>query len=243
MNELLNGIIISVASIAGTLLVKIAFDRCTRRGSAMDSEAGQSVARDPTQLRSALHDIYWPVYFRLTACLVVKEQMALNRGHVRPDALSNIETSIVFKNHDEVLEILAANAHWLAADGYMLDLVTRYLTHVVVYKNLRAMGIRGKTPSQYGVPYPDEFTTEIRRRTLEAQHHYAVMGRRASVSGWLQQQSTMVQSLLHNSTLSSMRIDPSQNDCHDQDANNRSSTELASDMNVNLHDVFMTWRS
>lgn len=116
--------------------------------------------------------IYWTIYFKLLICLSAKLQIKKIRE--TSNELINMiqmENDVIITNLEEIVSIITKNTQKMDMDDYLLDLILRFISHVLAYKCLRQLNIK-KLPSEYGFPFPDEFTQEITRRTLIIQTKY-----------------------------------------------------------------------
>jgi hypothetical protein len=117
-------------------------------------------------------DKYWSIYFKLLICLSAKLQ--IKKIKESSDGLINMiqmENDVIIKNLEDIVSIITKNTQILDMDDYLLDLILRFISHVLAYKCLRQSNIK-RLPSEYGFPFPDKFTHEITRRTLLIQSKY-----------------------------------------------------------------------
>jgi hypothetical protein len=115
-------------------------------------------------------DIYWLIYFKLLICLSAKNQIKKLRSD--QSEFINIEKYIILQNLDEVVNLLCRNISIINPDDYLLNLILRFINHVIIYNGLRQLKIYDKNPSDFECPYPDNFTVEITKRTLNLQKEY-----------------------------------------------------------------------
>lgn len=112
-------------------------------------------------------DIYWSIYFKLLICLSAKLQ--IKKIKLKSINLTNMiamENEIIIKNLEEIISIITKNIQKMDITDDLLDMILRFISHVLAYKCLRQLNIKAKNPSEYGFPFPDDFTQEITRRTL-----------------------------------------------------------------------------
>jgi hypothetical protein len=110
--------------------------------------------------------IYWSIYFKLLICQSANMQMIKINNMDKP---IQIENQIIIKNLDEIVEIISTNIQKMNIDETLLDLILQFITHVLAYKCLKQLNIKNRTPSEYGYPFPDQFTQEITSRTFKYQ--------------------------------------------------------------------------
>jgi hypothetical protein len=112
-------------------------------------------------------DIYWSIYFKLLICLSAKLQ--IKKIKLKSINLTNMiamENEIIIKNLEEIILIITKNIQKMDITDDLLDMILRFISHVLAYKCLRQLNINTNNPSEYGFPFPDDFTQEITRRTL-----------------------------------------------------------------------------
>ena len=110
--------------------------------------------------------IYWSIYFKLLICQSANIQMIKINNMNKP---IQIENQTIIKNLDEIVEIISTNIQKMNIDETFLDLILQFITHVLAYKCLKQLNIKNRTPSEYGYPFPDQFTQEITSRTFKYQ--------------------------------------------------------------------------
>jgi len=117
-------------------------------------------------------DIYWSIYFKLLICLSAKLQIKkIKESSNELINMIQMENDVIIKNLEDIISLITKNTQTMDMDDYLLDLILRFISHVLAYKCLRQLNIK-KLPSEYGFPFPDEFTHEITRRTLLIQSKY-----------------------------------------------------------------------
>ena len=118
-------------------------------------------------------DIYWSIYFKLVICLSTKLHIKkINNTTTEISKMIQMENDIIIKNLEEIITIISNNTQIMDIDDNLLELILRFISHVLSYKCLLQLNIVNKIPSDYGFPYPDEFTKEITRRTILIQSKY-----------------------------------------------------------------------
>lgn len=116
--------------------------------------------------------IYWKIYFKLLVCLSTKTQINKITAETRRlHNITEIETDIIMNNLDEIIVLITQNIHNMEVNNTMLEMILRFISHVLAYKCIRRLSIVGH-PSEYGYPFPDDFTNEISRRTFKYQKKY-----------------------------------------------------------------------
>ena len=83
-----------------------------------------------------------------------------------------LENETIIKNLDEIIEIISNNIQKMNVDENLLNLILQFITHVLAFKCLKQLNIKNKTPSEYGYPFPDQFTQEITTRTFKYQSNF-----------------------------------------------------------------------
>lgn len=110
--------------------------------------------------------IYWSIYFKLLICQSANMQMIKINNMNKP---IQIENQTIINNLDQIVEIISTNIQKMNIDETLLDLILQFITHVLAYKCLKQLNIKNRTPSEYGYPFPDQFTQEITSRTFKYQ--------------------------------------------------------------------------
>lgn len=117
-------------------------------------------------------DIYWKIYFKLLICLSAKLQIKKIKDlDASFNNMITMENDVIIKNLEEIIDLITKNIQKLDIDDNLLDMILRFITHVLTYKCLKQMNIK-KKPSEYGFSFPDDFTYEITKRTLLYQENY-----------------------------------------------------------------------
>lgn len=123
--------------------------------------------------------IYWSIYFKLLICQ--SANMQINKINNNLNKMIQLENETIIKNLDEIVDIISINIQKMNVDENLLDLILQFITHVLAYKCLKQLKIKNKTPSEYGYPFPDQFTQEITSRTFKYQSIYEkYMGQNAN---------------------------------------------------------------
>jgi len=112
--------------------------------------------------------IYWSIYFKLLICQSANMQIKkINNDNI--NKLIQMENQTIIKNLDEIVDIISENIQKMNIDENLLDLILQFITHVLAYKCLKQLNIKNRTPSEYGYPFPDQFTQEMTSRTFKYQ--------------------------------------------------------------------------
>lgn len=114
--------------------------------------------------------LYWLIYFKLLRCLSTK--MLIDKLN-DDDSLNiiTLESDIIIPTMEDVINLINNNIHIMDVDDEFLELILRLTSHVITYKCLKNLHIN-KKPSEYGFPYPSDFTIEIKKRALFVQDKY-----------------------------------------------------------------------
>ena len=111
--------------------------------------------------------IYWSIYFKLLICQ--SANMQINKINNNMNRMLYLENETIIKNLNEIVDIISNNIQKMNVDEKLLDLILQFITHVLAYNCLKQLNIKNKTPSDYGYPFPDQFTQEITSMTLKYQ--------------------------------------------------------------------------
>lgn len=160
------------ASVAGVIfgyICRLLWDRKIQRDMKLDEIV---INNHINNLKEKL-DIYWMIYFKLLICLSAKIQIKkINMNdNIDLNSMITMENEIIIKNLDEIINIITTNIQIMDIDDNLLDLILRLISHTLAYKCIRQCNIN-KLPSDYGFSFPDEFTQEITKRTLNFQARY-----------------------------------------------------------------------
>ncbi len=173
MNEIISNYIIPLGtSILGILIgyiFRLFWDRKLQKDMKLDELI---INNHINNLKEKL-DIYWTIYFKLLVCLSAKIQIKKINSNENIDLTNMItmENEIIIKNLDDINNIITQNIQIMDIDDNLLDLILRMISHTMAYKCLRQLNIN-KKPSDYGYSFPDDFTQEITKRTLNFQARY-----------------------------------------------------------------------
>jgi hypothetical protein len=120
-----------------------------------------------------LSEFYWPIYYRLQKNNSVYNMMSNNFIGEK------IDTSIILKNHLEILDILQSKFYLAQPDSALADAIANYIKHVSVYSVLRAGNYRSYPdeykkayPQDFGANYPNQLFSLIQERTFRLQYTY-----------------------------------------------------------------------
>jgi len=114
--------------------------------------------------------IYWSIYFKLLICQSANIQITKINNNM--NKMLQLENETIIKNLDEIIEIISNNIQKMNVDENLLNLILQFITHVLAFKCLKQLNIKNKTPSEYGYPFPDQFTQEITTRTFKYQSNF-----------------------------------------------------------------------
>jgi hypothetical protein len=112
--------------------------------------------------------IYWSIYFKLLICQ--SANMQINKiNNNNSNRIIQLDNETIINNLDEIVNIISNNIQKMNVDENLLDLILQFITHVLAYKCIKQLNIKNKTPSEYGYPFPEQFTQEITSRTFKYQ--------------------------------------------------------------------------
>ena len=114
-------------------------------------------------------EIYWSIYFKLLICQSANMQITKINNNNSNNKMIQMENETIIKNLDEIVNIISKNIQKMNVDENLLDLILQFITHVLAYKCLKQLNIQNRIPSEYGYPFPDQFTVEITSRTFKYQ--------------------------------------------------------------------------
>ena len=160
-----NIIISFICSIVG-VIVGMIFNKYIERKLNYDIKHDEIILDNEIITLKDKLTIYWSIYFKLLIC------QSANMQITKINNLNNIiqlENETIIKNLDEIVDIISNNIQNMNIDENMIDLILQFITHVLAYKYLKQSSIQNKTPSEYGYPFPDQFTQEITSRTFKYQ--------------------------------------------------------------------------
>jgi hypothetical protein len=166
-------IIIPICCYIGGLLFGFVFRMCWERRISRVTKYDEIVLNNEIDNIKEKLDVYWSIYFKLLICLTGKIQIKKLR-EMSTDLVNMIqmENDVIIKNLEDIVQIIIKNVQKMDMDDNLLDLILRFISHVLAYKCLRQINMCKKLPSEFGFPFPDEFTQEITRRTLLVQSKY-----------------------------------------------------------------------
>jgi hypothetical protein len=122
-----------------------------------------------------LKKFYWPLYFRLLILFSAWHQLNKFSPYISSETRLKFEKDIIFKYHGQIRKIISKYIYLIDMDDDMNDLLIAYMNHINVYEQIRIAGISDKLPSDYGFPFPQDFTRKIIRETLKLQAEYDVL--------------------------------------------------------------------
>lgn len=167
--NILYNIIVAIVGMIIGFVFRVFIDRYINKSMKYD----EIVLNNEIDMLKDKLDIYWPIYFKLLICMSANIQIKkIKNTNITTSNMIEFEMSNILKNLEDVVTIITLNVRKLDLDDNFLDLILRFITHVHEYKSLKQLNIIHKTPSDYGYPYPDDFTKEITRRTIESQEKY-----------------------------------------------------------------------
>lgn len=167
--EIIVPIITSISGIVVGFFTRLLFERCLNKKFKYDELI---VNNEISNLKEKL-EIYWSIYFKLLVCLTSNIQInKLKNNDVDVGHMIHMGKDIIIKNLEDIVSIISKNIYKMDVDDTLLDLILRFMTHVLAYRCIRQLKISRKTPSEYGFPFPDEFTNEITKRTFLTQKKY-----------------------------------------------------------------------
>lgn len=116
--------------------------------------------------------IYWSIYFKLLICQSANAQINKINNNNNVYKIVHLDNETIIKNLNDIVDIISNNIHKMNVNENLLDLILQFITHVLAYSYLKQLNIKNKTPSDYGYPFPDQFTQEITSITLKYQSIY-----------------------------------------------------------------------
>ena len=161
-----NIIISTICSFAG-IIIGIFIRKYFERKLNYDIKHDELMLNDEINTLKDKLTIYWSIYFKLLICQ--SANMQINTINNNMNRMIQLENETIIKNLDEIVEIISNNIQKMNVDENLLDLILQFITHVLAYKCIKQLNIKNKTPSEYGYPFPDQFTQEITSRTFKYQ--------------------------------------------------------------------------
>ena len=140
----------------------------------LDRKIAKDIKYDEISVNDELNDlkckleIYWNIYFKLLICLSAKTQIDKIKmtNQIDMKNMINLEQDIIVQNLDEIVKIITQNIRQMDLDDIFLDLVLRFISHVLAYKSYKKGNITHKMKQDYGLTFPDDFTKKITERTF-----------------------------------------------------------------------------
>jgi hypothetical protein len=135
-----------------------------------EQKARTELADQITLLERQLTEFYWPFKYCINIDSAVWEKVPqLNAAAKMPgDAGHALEKETILTNHERALDVIEKSFGLVASDQQLVDVITRYVRHVAVYRALRAGGA-GENPIDVGEPYPEDLPGVIEDRMATAQ--------------------------------------------------------------------------
>lgn len=126
------------------------------------------------EVETRLRDFLWPIYLRLQRDNVVWEKILqrTSKNTEQKKVAHQIETDVIIPNHAEIVSLIERGMHHVRSDTELENALLAYVRHIDVYRSIRAAGITGKDPLDFGEPYPEEFFSVIKARVQELQARY-----------------------------------------------------------------------
>jgi hypothetical protein len=84
----------------------------------------------------------------------------------------DIEHDVIISNLDEIVDIITKNIHLMDMDDNFLDLVLHFMAHTLAYKSMKQLKLPKNIQDECGLSFPDDFTREITKRTLNLDMKY-----------------------------------------------------------------------
>jgi uncharacterized membrane-anchored protein YhcB (DUF1043 family) len=160
-----NIIISTICSIVG-IIVGIIIRKYFERKLNYDQKHDELILDNEINTLKDKLTIYWSIYFKLLICQ--SANMQINKIN-NMNRMIQLENETIIQNLDEIVEVISNNIQKMNVDENLLDLILQFITHVLAYKCLKQLNIKNRTPSEYGYPFPDQFTQEITSRTFKYQ--------------------------------------------------------------------------
>lgn len=168
----MSDIIIPIGTAIAGGIIGFLFDYCCKRESKKNQVYDKMILNNELDNLKDKLDIYWNIYFKLLICLSAKLQIKKVKDlDANLKNMITMENDVIIKNLEEIVDLITKNIQKLDIDDNILDMILRFITHVLAYKCLKQINIK-KNPSEYGFSFPDDFTYEITKRTLLYQENY-----------------------------------------------------------------------
>ena len=128
------------------------------------------------RLEKQLSEFYWPLYAGLVYDEAIWKLRPLTEDlndEERKQIQEKIESDLLLPNHEAMAQIISSKLQ-LAGYAKVPEIYEEYLRHVAAFKGLRASGSQ-EAPSSIGAPWPEGFTEQIQKRTVELTQQHAAL--------------------------------------------------------------------
>jgi len=121
-------------------------------------------------ISTQLSEFYCPLYYRLQKNNAVYKLMS------NSFIGEKIDTSVVLKNHKEILDILENKYYLARPNDSLASAITQYIKNVSIYRVIRSGNYRAfpknTFPQDFGAGYPDDLFKLVQERTFKLQYTY-----------------------------------------------------------------------
>ena len=124
-------------------------------------------------INNQLSKFYYPIYYRLQkddALWRLSPILSSKEGALPLEVNDIIENEFILSNHLEIIDIIAANSHYIEDDPEFEEQIREYTKHVAIYSTIRRVeSFKELRPEDFDSKYPKRFQRMVEEKIKELQ--------------------------------------------------------------------------